>query len=197
MVLTFASVCGVLFVHFVFAFLLCVLSFCFFFFFSSRRRHTRCSRDWSSDVCSSDLLYRRAGEGPAQELLTWRVAQKYYFDPTFGGAIVRGQRNVFQALDSVTPFAFASSPRRFSPVVTDLRVTPGSRYDAEFRMDYDTQRRKLNALGTLVKMRAYREISLTLAHFSVQTRPVLQPKSNQIRGLLHGSSLDQIGRAHV
>src|SRR5690554_2786475 len=28
---------------------------CFFFFFSSRRRHTRCGRDWSSDVCSSDL----------------------------------------------------------------------------------------------------------------------------------------------
>src|SRR6266542_3167534 len=27
-----------------------------FFFFSSRRRHTRCYRDWSSDVCSSDLL---------------------------------------------------------------------------------------------------------------------------------------------
>src|SRR5256884_3650349 len=26
------------------------------FFFSSRRRHTRCSRDWSSDVCSSDLI---------------------------------------------------------------------------------------------------------------------------------------------
>src|SRR2546429_6856203 len=26
-----------------------------FFFFTSRRRHTRCSRDWSSDVCSSDL----------------------------------------------------------------------------------------------------------------------------------------------
>src|SRR5438128_6207915 len=31
------------------------------FFFSSRRRHTRCYRDWSSDVCSSDLL--GAGEG--------------------------------------------------------------------------------------------------------------------------------------
>src|SRR6266542_5217367 len=29
----------------------------FFFFFSSRRRHTRCYRDWSSDVCSSDLFY--------------------------------------------------------------------------------------------------------------------------------------------
>src|SRR2546422_8136347 len=32
-----------------------VLSGIIFFFFSSRRRHTRCSRDWSSDVCSSDL----------------------------------------------------------------------------------------------------------------------------------------------
>src|SRR5216684_9047472 len=31
--------------------------FLLFFFFSSRRRHTRCSRDWSSDVCSSDLLF--------------------------------------------------------------------------------------------------------------------------------------------
>src|SRR5699024_1268251 len=29
---------------------------CFYFFFSSRRRHTRSKRDWSSDVCSSDLL---------------------------------------------------------------------------------------------------------------------------------------------
>src|SRR5699024_11534384 len=28
---------------------------CAFFFFSSRRRHTRSKRDWSSDVCSSDL----------------------------------------------------------------------------------------------------------------------------------------------
>src|SRR3989449_9095437 len=32
-----------------------ILIFFEFFFFSSRRRHTRCSRDWSSDVCSSDL----------------------------------------------------------------------------------------------------------------------------------------------
>src|SRR6266498_4291855 len=31
------------------------------FFFSSRRRHTRCGRDWSSDVCSSDLILRDGG----------------------------------------------------------------------------------------------------------------------------------------
>src|SRR5437660_4154944 len=33
--------------------------FYFVFFFSSRRRHTRWPRDWSSDVCSSDLHIRR------------------------------------------------------------------------------------------------------------------------------------------
>src|SRR2546429_3317542 len=34
----------------------CWIHGAYIFFFSSRRRHTRCSRDWSSDVCSSDLL---------------------------------------------------------------------------------------------------------------------------------------------
>src|SRR5690349_24582080 len=43
---------------FFFGLLLC---FFFFFFFSSRRRHTRSLRDWSSDVCSSDLAPARPG----------------------------------------------------------------------------------------------------------------------------------------
>src|SRR5437899_5403298 len=38
-----------------FSYFFCLLFF--FFFFSSRRRHTRCLSDWSSDVCSSDLLF--------------------------------------------------------------------------------------------------------------------------------------------
>src|SRR5207253_4363296 len=47
---SFVSICYIsIFFFFVFVF------FFFFFFFSSRRRHTRWPRDWSSDVCSSDL----------------------------------------------------------------------------------------------------------------------------------------------
>src|SRR6266702_5645781 len=44
----------------------------FFFFFSSRRRHTRWPRDWSSDVCSSDLdaaVVRRMGLARDQVLV--------------------------------------------------------------------------------------------------------------------------------
>src|SRR2546426_10889552 len=35
-----------------------MISCCWLFFFSSRRRHTRLQGDWSSDVCSSDLVHR-------------------------------------------------------------------------------------------------------------------------------------------
>src|SRR6185295_19593775 len=43
------------FISFFFFFFFIFFFFFFFFFFSSRRRHTRYWRDWSSDVCSSDL----------------------------------------------------------------------------------------------------------------------------------------------
>src|SRR2546426_5297044 len=51
---------------------MCVLMFCslarvasfFFFFFSSRRRHTRLQGDWSSDVCSSDLIFSQTRTAP-------------------------------------------------------------------------------------------------------------------------------------
>src|SRR5207249_8217802 len=42
------------------SYLLKLSTFLIFFFFSSRRRHTRSKRDWSSDVCSSDLRCVRA-----------------------------------------------------------------------------------------------------------------------------------------
>src|SRR2546421_3126975 len=48
------------FSHFVLLVLVLICTF-FFFFFSSRRRHTRSDRDWSSDVCSSDLNFMDAG----------------------------------------------------------------------------------------------------------------------------------------
>src|SRR6266513_4221144 len=56
-----------------------VLLIVFFFFFSSRRRHTRSKRDWSSDVCSSDLL------GKLREALGSYVSGVYVENPNFFG----------------------------------------------------------------------------------------------------------------
>src|SRR5690349_21920628 len=55
-----------------------IFLFIFFFFFSSRRRHTRSLRDWSSDVCSSDLplkvgLYGDPAAADDNDVQEWRV----------------------------------------------------------------------------------------------------------------------------
>src|SRR3989442_14078157 len=55
------------------------------FFFSSRRRHTRCGRDWSSDVCSSDLNALVHGlERELARLAGDRVALATALEPRFG-----------------------------------------------------------------------------------------------------------------
>jgi len=138
-------------------------------------------------------LFRRTGNQDAEELVSWRLTQKYYFDPSFGGALVPGQRNVFQALDSLSPFAFADGRRRFSPLVSALRLTPRRSYDAEFRVDYDPARSKMVAFGTLANLHPYREFFLTLAHFATRADPILQPKSNQIRAILGYGELNRRG----
>src|SRR5215217_1367316 len=55
------------------------------FFFSSRRRHTRYWRDWSSDVCSSDLAVPTGDDGPTGEV-------------DGGRRVVHGQRGLRQGL---------------------------------------------------------------------------------------------------
>src|SRR5207249_6201652 len=65
------------------------------FFFSSRRRHTRSKRDWSSDVCSSDLVREGAVEGAAlpesgeilerAQLEPHAAARSFGFEPAPGG----------------------------------------------------------------------------------------------------------------
>jgi LPS-assembly protein len=138
-------------------------------------------------------LFHRTGDGQADELVSWRVAQKYYFDPTFNGALVPGTRNVFQALDSITPFAFADVPRHFSPIDSDLRVTPGGVYDAQIRLEYDTTRKRLTTAGTLLKIRPYQNYNFTVAHFSIDNSTILQPRANQFRLLAGYGDLNRRG----
>src|SRR2546421_3816006 len=77
-------------------FCVCVATvvFLFFFFFSSRRRHTRSDRDWSSDVCSSDLGYPEVQRGfvPAivMTMLRRAVGEKIAFDLAATGRLLAG-----------------------------------------------------------------------------------------------------------
>ncbi|MGH9682843.1 MAG: LPS-assembly protein LptD [Candidatus Acidiferrales bacterium] len=146
-------------------------------------------------------LYHRTRSGGTKELITWRLAQKYYFDPTFGSALVPGQRNVFQALDSLTPFAFAEEPHHFSPIVSDLTIEPGKHYDTEFIVNFDPNRGRMTAIGTLLKLKPYRESFVTLAHFSTLNLPEnpsppplnFEPRSDQVRTLFGYGDMNRPG----
>jgi LPS-assembly protein len=129
-------------------------------------------------------LYLKEGDGQPIDFLSWKLVQDHYFDPTFGGALVTGQRNVFQALDSITPFAFASTPRDWSPIVSDVKLTPGGKFDAESIIEYDTQLKKVTTIGTLLKVKPFSEFFATIADFRLQGDPVVQPPSHQIRGII-------------
>jgi LPS-assembly protein len=138
-------------------------------------------------------LYVKNGDDQPLEFLTWSVVQKHYFDPAFGGAIVDGERNVLQPFNSITPFAFAAGPRNSSPIVSDFKITPGGKYDAEQLIQYDPQLNKIVAEGTLVKIKPYSEFFVTVAHFHIQDDPILQPLSNQIRALVGYGSFNRKG----
>lgn len=89
--------------------------------------------------------------GPqVREVATWELEQKYFLDPTFGGALISGQRNVFTTTTDLTGIAFLTQPRHLSPLVSRLRVETTSRTDAEWDMDYDFQNNRANANTVLV-----------------------------------------------
>ncbi|MGE5325556.1 MAG: LPS-assembly protein LptD, partial [Deltaproteobacteria bacterium] len=78
-----------------------------------------------------------SGDTPqARELVSLRLSQKYYFDPTFGGALQPGKQVVFDPTLSLTGFAFAQG-RRLSPLVSVLKVAPFSDFDTEVRADFN------------------------------------------------------------
>ncbi len=82
---------------------------------------------------------------PVRELVTWELAQKYFLDPTFGGALIPGQRNVFTTTIDLTGIAFLTQPRHLSPLVSRLRVETSARTDVEWDMDFDFQNNSTNA----------------------------------------------------
>src|SRR3989442_5043048 len=69
------------------------------FFFSSRRRNTRCGRDWSSDVCSSDLI---AGVPNANTLVAFSAGDNSLFDHV----LRQIQRDHHTSAYSITPQPF-------------------------------------------------------------------------------------------
>jgi LPS-assembly protein len=89
--------------------------------------------------------------GPeVREIVTWEIAQKYFLDPDFGGALVDGRRNVLTTTADFTGIAFLTEPQHLSPLISRLRVQSSSQADAEWDLDYDFKKGRVNASTVLV-----------------------------------------------
>jgi LPS-assembly protein len=75
----------------------------------------------------------------AYEFLTIKVAQKYFFDRTFGGALAEGRRNQFYPINTLSGFTFGGTTRSFSPAHVEIRYRPLSLIFADIRMDIGTE----------------------------------------------------------
>lgn len=71
----------------------------------------------------------------AYELLTVTIAQKYFFDRNFGGALIADQRNQFYPINTLSGFTFGGTTRSFSPINVAARYRPLSSIYADLRMD--------------------------------------------------------------
>ncbi|MGH9489172.1 MAG: LPS-assembly protein LptD [Terriglobales bacterium] len=96
------------------------------------------------DYGFTNAFYTRDREGRVRELASWRLEQMYFFDPTFGGALIPGQENVFQATAMLTPFAFATQALNQSPIDSLLRVSPFAGFDGDWRLDYDPRHHRVD-----------------------------------------------------
>jgi LPS-assembly protein len=88
-----------------------------------------------------------------REVVTWELAQKYFLDPTFGGALVPGRSNVLTSTVDLTGIAFLTSARRLSPLISRLRIQTTARTDVEWDMDYDFTLGHMTASTVLVNYR--------------------------------------------
>ena len=124
----------------------------------------------------------------SREIFSWRLAQKYFFDPTFGGAIRPGQRNVFAPLLDLTGFAFADGYRRFSPIVSTMRLSTSPSTSTDVQMDYDTRDHLFRSAGIIGNVNRGQFVG-GISYFFTR-RSAIEIPNNQLRGTIsYGNQL--------
>ena len=88
-----------------------------------------------------------SGQCPAKprEWASWQLAQKYFLDQSFGGAVISNRRNVFDSTLDLSGVAFLTAPRNFSPIASRLRFEAIDNLRVESDFDYDPKSGRLSS----------------------------------------------------
>ncbi len=159
-----------------------------------RRSRAQGMRHWGRMRC--------AGE-ERRDWLTWRVAQKYYFEPDFDHAITRGTPNPLDTTLDFTGIDFLTEPRHNTPVISRLRLRTSGTTDAEWDLDYDVKEGKITSSNIFAGFQqglwrlqfgdSYMNVPLGYTPLTTAQTPALSPEAanpyNQIHLLaVHGAA---------
>ncbi|MGO9317715.1 MAG: LPS-assembly protein LptD [Terracidiphilus sp.] len=73
----------------------------------------------------------------AREWASWQIAQKFYIDSNFGGALIPNRRNVFDATLDMSGIAFLTSTRNLAPLISRMRFEAIDNLRIQWDLDYD------------------------------------------------------------
>jgi len=127
----------------------------------------------------TNRLLAKDKNGTVTDFLSWQLRYDRYFDPTFGGAIVPGTRNVVDSVLDLTGYSFLDGFRHSSPVVSVIRLQQ-TRVGLEWRADYDPLFHRIVNSSASVDFRL-RQYFVSAGHTDLKADPVLAPTANQFR----------------
>ena len=127
----------------------------------------------------TNRIYAKRGDA-VDEIFTWELMQKRYFDPTFGGALIAGQRNVVASASDLTGYAYLVGPRSTSPVVSLLRMSPILGLGIQWQADYDPRRHGIVDSSFSMDYR-WKKYFVSAGHNEVHTDPALTTAADQMR----------------
>jgi LPS-assembly protein len=123
--------------------------------------------------------------GGTSDWLTWRVGQKYFFDPDFGHAVTPGTRNVLDTTLALSGVAFLNRPRNYSPIISRLRLQTTSATNLEWDVDYDTKTGRLDSSNLFA---SYKHGDFTFSISDAHLHTLTGPPTLGTTGTSSGSS---------
>jgi LPS-assembly protein len=76
--------------------------------------------------------------------VSWTIAQKYFFQPGFGGAVFSDRRNVITSTLDFSGISFLAGPRDYSPIISRLALHTDQQIDVGWDIDYDPWAGRVN-----------------------------------------------------
>jgi LPS-assembly protein len=115
-------------------------------FYMRQRDAQSCSASAGSDAGSESESEDSSGCPAApRQWASWQIAEQAFLDPYFGGAVIKGRRNVFESTLRESAITFLTGPRNLSPIVSRARFEAIDNMRIEWDFEYDPKRSRMNA----------------------------------------------------